>query len=125
MVSIRYQYRWSSQSKTNRKLIKGDILSLNTFPMISGYYTALERTLFLDHVDDESLKAWEANVKVHKKGLELIKPGVKCSDICQELNELFAELGYLQYRTFGYGHSFWNAFSFLWKRSRIRIKRRY
>ncbi|MDA7689918.1 M24 family metallopeptidase, partial [Candidatus Pelagibacter sp.] len=92
--------------KTNRKLAKGDILSLNTFPMISGYYTALERTLFLDHADDESLKAWEANVKVHKRGLELIKPGVKCSDICHELNELFAELGYLHYRTFGYGHSF-------------------
>jgi len=74
--------------------------------MISGYYTALERTLFLNTVDDASLKAWEANVKVHKRGLELIKPGVKCSDICNELNELFAELGYLQYRTFGYGHSF-------------------
>tara|TARA_B100001121_G_scaffold242524_1_gene216986 strand:+ start:354 stop:1568 length:1215 start_codon:yes stop_codon:yes gene_type:complete len=92
--------------KTNRKLKKGDILSLNTFPMISGYYTALERTLFLDSVNNESLKAWEANVKVHRRGLELIKPGVKCSDICKELNELFAELGYLQYRTFGYGHSF-------------------
>ena len=92
--------------KTNRKLVKGDILSLNAFPMISGYYTALERTLFLDYADDASLKAWEANVKVHKRGLELIKPGVKCSDICNELNELFAELGYLQYRTFGYGHSF-------------------
>ena len=93
-------------NQNNFRLIKGDILSLNTFPMISGYYTALERTLFLDHVDDDSLKAWEANVKVHKRGLELIKPGVKCSDICHELNELFAELGYLQYRTFGYGHSF-------------------
>ncbi len=92
--------------KTNRKLKKGDILSLNTFPMISGYYTALERTLFVDHVDDASLKAWEANIKVHKRGLELIKPGVKCSDICNELNDLFAQLGYLQYRTFGYGHSF-------------------
>ena len=92
--------------KTKRKLVNGDILSLNTFPMISGYYTALERTLFLDHVDDESLKVWEANVKVHKRGLELIKPGAKCSDICLELNELFLELGYLQYRTFGYGHSF-------------------
>ena len=92
--------------KTNRRLQKGDILSLNTFPMISGYYTALERTLFLDQVNSESLKAWEANVKVHRRGLELIKPGVKCSDICNELNELFAELGYLQYRTFGYGHSF-------------------
>ena len=92
--------------KTNRKLLQGDILSLNTFPMISGYYTALERTLFLKSTDDASLDAWEANVKVHKRGLELIKPGVKCSDICIELNELFAELGYLQYRTFGYGHSF-------------------
>ena len=92
--------------KTNRNLITGDILSLNTFPMISGYYTALERTLFVDHADDESLKAWEANVKVHKKGLELIKPGAKCSEICEELNDLFAQLGYLQYRTFGYGHSF-------------------
>ena len=92
--------------KTNRKLVKGDILSLNTFPMISGYYTALERTLFLDYADEASLKAWEANVKVHKRGLELIKPGIKCSEICNELNELFAELGYLQYRTFGYGHSF-------------------
>ena len=92
--------------KTNRKLKSGDILSLNTFPMISGYYTALERTLFVNDIDDASLKAWEANVKVHKKGLELIKPGIKCSDICHELNELFAELGYLQYRTFGFGHSF-------------------
>ncbi len=92
--------------KTSRKLLSGDILSLNTFPMISGYYTALERTLFLNDIDDASLKAWEANIKVHKKGLELIKPGIKCSDICHELNDLFAQLGYLQYRTFGYGHSF-------------------
>ena len=92
--------------KTSRKLLSGDILSLNTFPMISGYYTALERTLFLNDIDEASLKAWEANIKVHKRGLELIKPGVKCSDICHELNDLFAQLGYLQYRTFGYGHSF-------------------
>ena len=92
--------------KTNRKLMSGDILSLNAFPMISGYYTALERTLFVDHVDDASLKAWEANVEVHKRGLKLIKPGAKCSEICEELNDLFAQLGYLQYRTFGYGHSF-------------------
>ena len=92
--------------KTSRKLISGDIISLNTFPMISGYYTALERTLFLNKIDAASLKAWEANIKVHKRGLELIKPGAKCSEICNELNDLFAQLGYLQYRTFGYGHSF-------------------
>jgi len=91
---------------TTRKLQRGDILSLNTFPMISGYYTALERTLFVGEVDDASLKAWEANVKVHRHGLQLIKPGVKCSEVTAELNNLFSELGYLHRRTFGYGHSF-------------------
>ena len=91
---------------TTRKLKRGDILSLNTFPMISGYYTALERTLFVEEIDDASLKAWEANVKVHRYGLKLIKPGVKCSEITAELNNLFSELGYLHRRTFGYGHSF-------------------
>jgi len=91
---------------TTRKLKRGDILSLNTFPMISGYYTALERTLFVGEVDDASMKAWEANVKVHRYGLKLIKPGVKCSEVTAELNNLFSELGYLHRRTFGYGHSF-------------------
>ena len=93
-------------SVTTRKLKRGDILSLNTFPMISGYYTALERTLFVGEVDDASMKAWEANIKVHRRGLEIVKPGVKCSEVTTELNNLFSELGYLHRRTFGYGHSF-------------------
>ena len=38
--------------------------------------------------------------------MELIKPGAKCSEITNELNDLFAQLGYLHRRTFGYGHSF-------------------
>ncbi|MGB0386720.1 MAG: M24 family metallopeptidase [Ardenticatenaceae bacterium] len=91
---------------TTRKIEKGDILSLNCFPMISGYYTALERTLFCDHASDAHLKLWEANVEVHRRGLELIQPGVRCCDIAAELNEIFIKHDLLQYRTFGYGHSF-------------------
>ena len=91
---------------TSRKIEAGDILSLNCFPMIAGYYTALERTLFSDHASDRHLELWEINCKVHRRGLELVKPGVKCSDVAHELNEIFAEHEVLQYRTFGYGHSF-------------------
>lgn len=91
---------------TTRKVQKGDILSLNCFSMISGYYTALERTMFFDHVDDASLKLWEVNVKVHEAGLALVKPGIRCCDIAHELNKIYEEHGLLQYRTFGYGHSF-------------------
>lgn len=91
---------------TTRALQMGDILSLNTFPMISGYYTALERTLFLGEPDSASLKIWEANVAAHELGISLIKPGMTCSGICDEINRFFAGEGLLEYRSFGYGHSF-------------------
>ena len=91
---------------TARKLQRGDILSLNTFPMISGYYTALERTLFVGEVDDASLKIWEANVGAHELGISLLKPGASCAEVTEQINEFFAERDLLQYRTFGYGHSF-------------------
>lgn len=91
---------------TSRRVQPGDILSMNTFPMISGYYTALERTMFLEHASDEHLRIWEVNCEVHTRGQELIKPGVRCCDIAHELNEIFAKHDLLKYRTFGYGHSF-------------------
>ena len=91
---------------TTAKLKIGDILSLNTFPMISGYYTALERTLFLGEPDADSLRIWQANVGAHELGLSLIKPGATCSGICAEINRYFEAINLLQYRSFGYGHSF-------------------
>ena len=91
---------------TGRVLERGDILSLNTFPMISGYYTALERTLFVEEVDPASLKIWEANVAAHEYGMSLLKPGSSCAEITHKINAFFEERDLLQYRTFGYGHSF-------------------
>lgn len=91
---------------TGRRLQRGDILSLNTFPMISGYYTALERTLFVGDVDADSLKIWEANVAAHEYGISLLKPGASCAEITHKINAFFEERDLLQYRTFGYGHSF-------------------
>tara|TARA_R110000868_G_scaffold411515_4_gene705094 strand:- start:23921 stop:25129 length:1209 start_codon:yes stop_codon:yes gene_type:complete len=91
---------------TSRRLQQGDILSLNTFPMISGYYTALERTLFLGEPDAAALKIWQANVDTHDYGMSLLKPGVSCAEITSQINAFLAERDLLQYRTFGYGHSF-------------------
>ena len=91
---------------TTRKVQHGDILSLNCFSMISGYYTALERTLFFGDVDPASLRLWEINVRVHEEGQKLVKPGVRCCDVAHALNKIYEEYGVLKYRTFGYGHSF-------------------
>ena len=91
---------------SNKIIEAGDILSLNCFPMIFGYYTALERTLFCEHASDEHLRLWEINCDVHRAGLDLIKPGARCCDIASELNDIYRRHDLLQYRSFGYGHSF-------------------
>ena len=91
---------------TSRKIEKGDILSLNCFPMVAGYYVALERTLFSEEASDEHIRLWNINCAVHDRGKELLVPGAKCSDIAKELNEMYAAENLLQYRSFGYGHSF-------------------
>lgn len=91
---------------TSRRIEKGDILSLNCFPMVAGYYVALERTLFAEDATDEHIRLWNINCAVHDRGKELLVPGAKCSDIAKELNEMYAAENLLQYRSFGYGHSF-------------------
>ncbi len=91
---------------TSRKIRKGDILSLNCFPMVAGYYVALERTLFAETASKEHIKMWEVNCHVHDVGKKLLVPGAKCSDVARSLNDIYAQHGLLKYRTFGYGHSF-------------------
>ena len=91
---------------TTRRIAPGDVLSLNCFPMIAGYYHALERTLFFDHVPEAALALWEVNCEVHRRGIELIRPGVRCMDIAHALNAIYAEHDLLDRRSFGYGHSF-------------------
>lgn len=91
---------------TSRAIAPGDILSLNAFPMISGYYTALERTLFCQTADEASLKIWEANVAAHEYGISLLRPGISCAEVTGRINRFLAERDLLRYRTFGYGHSF-------------------
>ncbi len=91
---------------TSRKIEAGDILSLNCFPMVAGYYVALERTLFAEFASDAHLKLWEINCQVHDAGKQMLQPGTRCCDVANALNEIYAEHDLLQYRTFGYGHSF-------------------
>ncbi len=91
---------------TSKTIARGDILSLNCFPMIAGYYTALERTLFCESASARHIELWEINCAVHRRGLELIRPGARCCDIAAELNEIYKQHDLLDYRSFGYGHSF-------------------
>ena len=43
---------------------------------------------------------------MHRRGIELLKPGARCGDVATELNDIYRSHGLLGYRSFGYGHSF-------------------
>ena len=53
-----------------------------------------------------SLKLWEANVGAHELGMSLLKRGASCADVTHAVNGFFEDRDLLQYRSFGYGHSF-------------------
>jgi creatinase len=38
--------------------------------------------------------------------MSLLKPGMSCAQVTEQINDFFAERDLLQYRTFGYRHSF-------------------
>lgn len=91
---------------TSRVIRDGDLLSINCFPMIDGYYVALERTASVGKPSEERLRYWNINCEVFEKGIDMIRPGVKVKNIALELNKVYEKHGLLENRTFGYGHSF-------------------
>lgn len=90
---------------TDKRIQSGDVLSLTCAPMLFGYASLLQRTLFCEHADDASLVIWEKNLTVHRRALDLIRPGVLCHDIARELCDLDRQCDLLQFRSGGYGQS--------------------
>ncbi len=54
----------------------------------------------------ETMRIWRVVCRVLEVGRDMLVPGAVCGDVAKALNKIFEEAGLLQYRTFGYGHSF-------------------
>ena len=90
---------------TSRRLQRGDILSLNTFPMISGYYTALNGHCLSQML---TMHPWLYGTQMSPP-MNLDQPVETrhvLREVTHQINAFFEDRGLLQYRTFGYGHSF-------------------
>jgi len=68
---------------TTRAVQRGDILSLNCFSMIAGYYTALERTLFFGHCDLLSPKPVRATSRASRSDPSTISSREPPSAVCR------------------------------------------
>ncbi len=91
---------------TPQTLRDDELISLNVFPMIAGYYHLLERSMFVGKMPDDVRKPLEVCSAAHEAGISAVRPGVRCNEIDDHVNPIFEEAGYIADRTFGTGHSF-------------------
>ncbi|MEM7292357.1 MAG: Xaa-Pro peptidase family protein [Pseudomonadota bacterium] len=91
---------------TWQKIERNQLLSLNVFPMIVGYYHLLERSVYFGDLPDEVATPLQVQIDAHHAGIDALKPGVKFNEIDRYVDPVFEAAGYLQDRTFGTGHSF-------------------
>lgn len=90
---------------TDKRIESGEVLSLTCAPTLFGYSSILQRTLFCEQADRASLSIWQKNLTVHRRALDLIRPGVLCSDIARELIDMDLQYDLLKYRSGGYGQA--------------------
>jgi creatinase len=85
---------------------RNQLLSLNVFPMIVGYYHLLERSVYFGELPDSVRAPLETQIEAHHAGIGALKPGVRFNEIDNAVDPVFEKAGYLEDRTFGTGHSF-------------------
>ncbi len=85
---------------------RNQLLSLNVFPMIVGYYHLLERSVYFGELPNEVLAPLQAQIDAHHAGITMLRPGIRFNQIDDVVNPVFEAAGFLEDRTFGTGHSF-------------------
>jgi creatinase len=85
---------------------RNQLLSLNVFPMVVGYYHLLERSVYFGELPDSVRAPLETQIEAHHAGIGALKPGVRFNEIDNVVDPVFEKAGYLEDRTFGTGHSF-------------------
>jgi Xaa-Pro aminopeptidase len=87
------------------KLRKGYVVQANAIPFVNGYMCSLERTVVFGRPSDKQREAYEAMLEAREKGIEMLKPGIKCSEIYWAAKDILNKSGYGKYIRHTLGHS--------------------
>ena len=84
---------------TNKRILAGEILSLTCTLPLFGQVARLQRTLSCGKIDGAHLDIWQKNAAIHRRGLELIRPGAACAEIGEVLNDMYRGFGLIKRRS--------------------------
>ncbi len=77
---------------TNRPLIKGDILMLDTGATWDGYFCDFDRNWAVGHADDLSRRAYDVLWRATEAGIDAARPGTTCRELFHTMQSVIAEM---------------------------------
>lgn len=87
-----------------RKLENGDVLIHSRQVGLNGYRAELERTVIIGEPTNEQKKAFEAARIAQQVAIDVIKPGIRASEVDSKAREVFEKDGFSKYAIHRTGH---------------------
>ena len=90
----------------SEKLIeKGDFLTLDFGCIYKGYCSDMTRTVVFGNPDEKQKEIYDTVLNAQKAALEIIRPGIKCSEVDAAARKVIHDAGYGRNFGHGLGHS--------------------
>ncbi len=89
----------------DRKLQKGDFITMDFGVIYQGYCSDMTRTVALGYATDEMKRVYDTVLQAQLAGIAISKAGVTGQEIDKAARDVIAEAGYGAYFGHGYGHS--------------------
>ncbi len=89
---------------TNRKLQKGDFLTMDFGVYRDGYCTDFTRTIAIGGVEDDMKMVYNIVRQANMAALEALKPGAVCADVDAVARDIIKAQGFGEYYQHGTGH---------------------
>jgi Xaa-Pro aminopeptidase len=89
----------------NRRLQEGDVLITGASANVDGYYSELERTMFVGEPTDEQEHYFELMLEAQTIAIEALGPGVELSYVDQQVFDYFEEQGVTDLAQHHVGHN--------------------
>lgn len=91
------RYSQGNCPPSNRPIQKGEMILIDGGPGCEGYYSDIIREAIIGQPTDRQKELYEFAVAACEKGLEAIKPGVTCGEVCEIVDNFVDEHGYGDY----------------------------
>lgn len=87
-----------------RKLQKGDFITMDFGVLYQGYCSDMTRTVALGYATEEMEKVYNTVLQAQKAGIAATRPGALGKEIDAAARKVIADAGYGEYFGHGYGH---------------------